>query len=166
MHRRAALACSTLLLAVGCSDGSGPSLGATGVFSAQLTGAQSASLSGNAEAGLVFTEDGSAFSIRMFAQEGEVLRFVILNCPGDTAPASGTYALGPGGACQARYGRVPSSSNFVVTETAEADAGSLRITTSNDEEVDGVFTFHGQLVETTDTIGGVSATGTFRAKVF
>jgi hypothetical protein len=60
MHRRAALACSALLFAIGCSDGTEPLTGPSGVFGPRLMGVRSGMLSGSAEAQEIFIETGSA----------------------------------------------------------------------------------------------------------
>jgi hypothetical protein len=117
MHCRAALACSALLFAIGCSDGTEPLTGPSGIFGAQLTRVRSGMLSGSAEAQEILIETGSG--------------------PGSTVP-----------------------------EVAEADGGSVTISVSNQEEVDGTCSFHGALVEGSDTVGIVSVAGSFRAKVF
>jgi hypothetical protein len=168
MHRRAALACSAFLFAIGCSDGTEPLTGPSSVFGARLTGVRSGTLSGSAEAEEIFIETGSAFVVRMFAESGNAGRFVSLQCPGDTAPTPGTYAVGPGGNCLARYVLLTSTPGpgSEVTEFAEADGGSVTISVSNQEEVDGTFSFHGTLVEGSDTVGIISVAGSFRAKVF
>jgi hypothetical protein len=169
MHRRATLACSAFLFAIGCSDGTEPLTGPSGVFGAQLAGVRSGMLSGSAEAQEIFIETGNAFVVRMIAESGNVGRFMLLQCPGETAPARGTYSVGPGADCLARYlvftstGPEPGS---VITERAEADGGSVTIGVSNAEEVGGTFRFHGTLVEGSDTVGVVSASGSFRATVF
>jgi len=39
----------------------------------------------------------------------------------------------------------------------------MTISVSNEDEIDGRFSFQGQLVEGSDTVGVVSASGSFRA---
>jgi len=162
------LACSTFLFVVGCSDATEPLTGASGVFGAQLEGVRSAMLSGSAEAQKVFIETGSEFVVRMLAESGNVGRFVVLQCPGDTAPTPGTYAVGPGRDCLARYLLLRSTpdSGSSFTEFAEAEEGRVIVDVSNEEEIDGTFIFQGTLVQGSDTVGGLSARGSFRAKVF
>lgn len=53
----------------------------------------------------------------------------------------------------------------VFIET-EAEDGRVTIDVSNEEAIDGTFIFQGTLVQGSDTVGGVSARGSFRAKVF
>jgi hypothetical protein len=62
----------------------------------------------------------------------------MLQCPSETAPTPGTYTVGPGRDCLARYVRLRSTpdSGSSFTEFAEAE------------------------------VGGLSARGSFRAKVF
>jgi len=169
VNPRAALASCGFVLAAACSDGSGPSVPPAGAFSAQLTGSRFGTLSGTSNAGEVFIEElNGFFAIRMFDESGDVLRFVILDCPGETAPAVGTYAIGPAAACHGRYGRAISSleTGFVMTEVAEAAGGRLTITAFTGGEIDGAFAFHGELIADSIPTGTLSVAGAFRAVVF
>jgi hypothetical protein len=100
----------------------------------------------------------------MFAtpSDGKV-SFVTLICDGGSRIPVGSYPFGPGQPCEARYG-LATSDSFSVLEQAVGDSGSMTITLSNEGELDGSFRFHGPLVQGTDTVGVLSATGSFRAE--
>jgi len=162
MFRRA-LAGIAVLLAVACSDGSEPDLPEVGSFEASLRGARSGQLSGSANTGSAGTELGDFYAIRMFATPSDgTVSFVSLICPFSVPIAVGTYQFGPGQLCEARYG-MAASDGFSVIELALAESGSMTVSVSNDEEIDGRFRFQGPLVRDADTVGVVSASGSFRA---
>ena len=165
MKVRARRACWLILLAIGCSDGTAPALPPNGLFTAGLTGARNLQLVGTASAGLIFIETGTEYSVRMFDSHLGELRGVSIRCPGEAVPAVGLHELGPGADCQGRYTRaIPSPDiGLVFAEVAVADAGSFTVTKATDEELGGRFTFHGELVVGTDSMGSVTVTGTFRA---
>jgi hypothetical protein len=154
-----------VLLAVGCSDGTEPALPTDGLFTARLTGARSLQLTGSASAGIVYIETGSEYVVRMFNPGGDDLRSVIIACQGDGMTELGPHALGPDADCQARYSRFVESpsTGSAVAESAEAVSGTVTVTTASDEEFAGRFTFQGELLSGTDTVGPLTATGTFRA---
>lgn len=160
---RRTLACTTVLLAIACSDGTQPDRPDGGSFSAMLRGARSGQLNGVANAGLSSTELGDSYSVRMFDTGGGQTAFITLICLGSSASiAVGTYPFGPGQACEARYG-VAVSDGFSIIELALAESGSMTVSVSNQDEIAGSFRFQGPLVEGADTVGVVSATGSFRA---
>ena len=153
---------ATLLLLMACSDGGSPDLAEFGSFSATLGGVRAGQLAGPANAGLASTELGEQYAIRMFATHGDKVSFVTLICPGGSPIAVGTFRLGPGETCEGRYG-VAESQGFAIIELAIADRGSMTVSLSSQDEIDGSFSFQGPLVENADTVGTVSARGGFRA---
>jgi hypothetical protein len=165
MTMRAAGNCWIVLLAVGCSDGMEPALPANGVFTGKLTGARTFDLAGSASAGIVYIETGSEYVVRMFDPVGDEVRGIIIGCQGDAIPELGPHALGPGADCHARYSRFAQSPSpgSTVAESAEAVSGTVTVTRAVDEEFAGRFTFQGELLTDTDTVGPLAASGTFRA---
>ena len=160
---RRALGCATVLLATACSDGSQPDVPDTGSFSAALRGARAGPMGGVANAGLSSTELGESYSVRMFDIRGDQTAFITLTCFGSGTPiAVGTYPVGPGQACEARYG-LAVSNGFSILERALAESGTMTVSVSNANEIDGRFSFQGPLVADTDIVGVVSVTGNFRA---
>lgn len=160
---RRTLACTAMFFATACSDGTQPDRPDGGSFSAMLRGARSGQLTGVANAGLSSTELGESYSVRMFDTGGGQTAFITLTCLGSSEPiAVGRYQLVPGQPCEARYG-LAASDGFSVIELALAESGSMTVSVSNEAEIAGSFRFQGALVEGSDTVGVVSATGSFRA---
>ena len=159
--RPAWLSCLALLTA-GCSDGTEPNVPPGGTFTMQLAGARQAAMTGTSNASTVFTEIGTEYVIRMFAQEGRKLRSVLIRCPGEEAPGEGLHVLGDSAAgCRGSYALVDST--FTVLEEALATSGNLSILPSGPDELRGVFNFQAPLVVGSDNSGGVTASGSFRA---
>src|SRR5262245_36167192 len=107
---RRALARTTVLLALACSDGNQPDLPDAGSFDVSLRGARAGQLAGSATAGPANTELGDFYAIGMFATARDsTIAFVTLICPFSVPIAVGTYQFGPGQLCEARYGLAASN---------------------------------------------------------
>ncbi len=153
---------------VGCSDATAP---APGTFRARLTGARLASLSGTSNASAITTEalPGWVFAIRMFDGQGDTLRSISIQCPGQEPPAPGTYAIDtvvnfsePD--CLGGYGRLISTlEGTTILELASASSGRVTINASSTDQLEGTFNFSGMLVVGLDSVGTVAASGTFSA---
>ena len=156
------------MLLLACSDGSGPTGPAVGRFQAQLSGALNAVLSGSSNGGAFSTEEApdGRFAIRMFAPQADTLRSVNIDCPGLVRPEPGTYAIGSGPeGCRGAYGRLFSSMSggTIVLEHMSATSGQVTVTASSDGQLGGTFRFEGSFVVGPDTLGTVTASGTFNA---
>jgi hypothetical protein len=139
------------LLLFGCSDGSEATAPAGGLFQARLSGARTAVLTGASNAGSVFTEDapGPRFAIRMYAEQEDTVRAIVIDCPGQERPAPGTYPVSAAtDHCRGSYARVVSTlgTGAIVLEQAAASSGSVTITASSDGQLGGTFSFTGMLV--------------------
>lgn len=171
MEIRVASRCFGALMLLGCSDGSetaAPPPG--GEFQARLTGARTAVLSGSSNAGSIYTEAAPAglFAIRMFAGHGDTIRAIVIDCPGQDRPATGTYPVSAAAEqCGGGYSRVVSTpgAGTIILELASASSGSVKITRSSDGQVAGTFSFNGILVVGSDSVGTVAASGGFNAIV-
>jgi hypothetical protein len=162
MFRRT-LAGLAVLVAGACSDGTQPELPSGGSFTATLGGIRGGQLTGNANYGYAGTELGESYAVRMFATpHGGTVSFITLFCAGSTPLADGTYPFGPEQTCGATYGVADSA--FSIVERADAGSGSMTVSLPNDDEIDGSFSFEGRLARGTDTVGTVSAVGSFRAR--
>jgi hypothetical protein len=118
-----------------------------------------------------FTEDApddGHFAIRMFAPRADTLHSMNIDCPGLGPPAPGTYAIGaePEG-CRGGYVRLVSamSGGTTAPERMSASSGHVTITVSTDGQLVGTFRFEGVLVVDPDTLGPLTAAGTFNAVV-
>ena len=165
--RAAGLVWATVL-ALGCSDGSGPTPPTAGRFQAHLSGALNTTLSGTSNVGAFATEDfpDGRFAIRMYAPQADTLRSVNIDCPGLARPETGSYAIASGmEGCRGAYGRLFSSvsAGTIVLEHLSASSGQVVITVSTDGQLAGTFRFDGILVADPDTVGPVTASGAFNA---
>jgi hypothetical protein len=149
----------------GCSDSTAP---AQGMFRAQLTGTRVANLSGSALAERNFAEDsppGLHFVIRMHAPSGDTVHTIAIRCLGDDPPAAGAHTIDPAGEdCIAMYTRVlvTLEGGAVLLERADAAEGTVTIETSQGAPV-GFFSFQGTLLENSDPVGTLTASGSFSA---
>lgn len=163
-HRTACLvAGATFLFA--CSDATGPS---SGTFRAQLSGALVAALSGPSNASAFATEESPAprFSVAMFAPQGDTIRVLTIDCPGQDPPEPGTHAVGEAESdCHGHYTRLLSTSENGTTifETLSASSGVVRITTVEPGLTTGTFNFSGTLVVGESPGGVMGASGSFSA---
>jgi hypothetical protein len=151
-----------VLAAAGCS-GTEPS--DPGTFVAHLTGAASQQLTGESHAGVVYTEDNpeGQFTISMFHNEGNVTRSISITCVGLAAPSPGSHSLTPVvERCVGRYTRF-TLNPFTTIEAMESSEGTLLVRRSDETGVEGTFSFSGILVQGTDSLGSVEASGSFNA---
>lgn len=138
------------------------------MFRAQLTGTRVANLSGSALAERNFGEDtpsGLHFVIRMHAPRGDTVHTIAIRCLGDDPPAAGVHTIDPAGEdCIAMYTRVHVTleGGAVLLERADAAEGTVTIETSQGAPA-GFFTFQGTLLENTDSVGTLTASGRFSA---
>lgn len=153
-------------LTCGCSDATGPE---PGTFRAQLSGARVAAMAGPSNAGLIYGElPGARFAIRMFAPQGDTVRVISIQCPGEDPPAPGTHAVSASEAdCVGSYARIvtPPAGETIVLEQASASSGSVTISASTESLTTGSFNFDGILVLVSDSVGTVAAEGEFSAEV-
>jgi hypothetical protein len=163
-HRIARLvAGATLLFA--CSDGTGPS---SGTFRAQLSGALVAALSGPSNARAFTTEESAdpRFAISMFAPQGDTIRSLSVDCPGQEPPEPGTYSVGESeSACHGSYVRLLSTleNGTIIFERLSASSGVVRISAVEQGLTTGTFQFSGTLVVGESPAGTMGASGSFSA---
>ena len=157
------------VLSAGCGDSSGPTASS---FAGRLTGARILTLSGTSNGGTIFTEDhpDAQFAMRMFDERGDTVFALVILCPGGQPPAPGPHAIAPGiEDCNAIYSRsvvaAPSLGGLVVLESAEASTGRVTIGDRSGDQVPGTFSFTGPLLAGTDSVGTISASGSFSAQV-
>ena len=165
---RAACICLGALLMLGCSGDGQVTAPPGGSFQARLSGARTATLSGPSNAGAFFDEASpeAPFAIRMYAEQGDTVRRILIDCPRLTPPAPGTLRVsGAPGECQARYSRLvfTQGADIIVLEQALASSGSATITASDPGQLSGVFSFTGRLVVGADSLGTITASGGFNA---
>jgi hypothetical protein len=149
----------------GCSDATTPT---AGMFHAQLTGVRIAGLSGSAIAERNFTEafPDLHFVIRMDASRSDTVQTIGIRCLGDHPPALGSHTIDLAGAtCVATYSRALTTSEpgTVGLERAEAVTGTLTIEASPAGQTAGSFTFRGTLRVDSDSVGILTASGSFSA---
>ena len=148
---------------LGCSDATTPP---AGMFHAQLTGARTGGFSGSAIAERNFTE---AFPdlhsvIRMLASRADTVQAIGIRCLGDQPPALGTHTIDLAGAERiATYSRSISQPGTLAPERAEGVTGTLTIEASPAGQTVGTFTFRGTLRVDSDSVGIVTASGSFSA---
>jgi hypothetical protein len=149
----------------GCSDATTPP---AGLFHAQLTGARTGGLSGSAIAEKTFTEafPDLHFGLRMHASLADTVQTIGIRCLGDQPPALGIHTIDLAGVeCIATYSRVllTSQPGTVAPERAEGVTGTLTIAVSPAGQTAGTFTFRGTLRVDSDSVGIVTASGSFSA---
>ena len=163
-HRTACLvAGATFLFA--CSDGTGPP---SGTFRAQLSGAHVATLSGPSNARAFATEESPdpRFAINMFAPQGDTIRSLSVDCPGQEPPAPGTYSVGESESdCHGSYGRLLSTleNGTIIFERLSASSGVVRISAVEQGLTTGTFRFSGTLIVGESPAGVMGASGSFSA---
>jgi hypothetical protein len=167
MNQPAARLLLGAVLLSGCSESAEPS---PGMFRAQLEGVRVATLSGSSNAAPIFTEEfpEPRFTIRMFASQGDTVRAIVIGCPGEQSPPSGTYAVDPSGSsCVGSYSRSISTPEVgaIVLERMTASSGSVRISESGAGQTSGTFDFSGILVVGSDSLGTLDISGLFSALV-
>jgi len=138
------------------------------MFQAQLSGARSATLSGSAIGEVNYTEEfpDLQFVIRMHAPRGDTLQSVGIRCLGNQPPALGVHTIDlVGEDCIAGYSRIllTSQPGTVVLESADAVTGTLTIEASPAGQAVGTFTFRGTMQVDADSVGTLTASGSFSA---
>jgi len=157
------------ILSTGCGDSAAP---AASSFTARIGGARTLTLSGASNAGPIATEERPElqFSIRMFDERADTVRAISIFCPGEQPPAPGQHPIGvETDVCAARYvwtvTAEPSIGGFAVIESAEASSGRVTISGVSGDQVEGSFSFTGALRAGADSIGTITASGSFSAQV-
>jgi hypothetical protein len=124
-------------------------------------------LSGSSNASAFSTEESPdpRFVIRMFAPQGDTIRFLSIGCPGESAPEPGTYALGESESdCHGSYVRLLSTLDGTITfEKLSASSGTVRISAAEQGQTAGTFNFSGTLVVGESPAGVMGASGSFSA---
>jgi hypothetical protein len=103
----------------------------------------------------------------MHAESGDTVRTIAFRCPGQSAPAVGTYELSLSGeGCYGWYNRVlvDEGGRPTILEEADATSGQLTIESPGGDQLSGTFSFSGQLLEAGETIGTVQVSGSFSAR--
>ncbi|MBA3498643.1 MAG: hypothetical protein H0T86_16215 [Gemmatimonadales bacterium] len=161
MYGRPVSLLAAAMLLAGCSEPTGP---AAGTFEARLSGALAAALSGPSNGDLVYSEalPEGRYTISMVAAQGDSVRLISIQFPGQVLPTPGTYAVSALDAdSQGRYSLL--ASGLEVVERASAAAGSVTIGEVSQGQAVGTFSFSGTLVAGPDTTGTVTVAGAFSA---
>jgi hypothetical protein len=127
-----------------------------------------AALSGVSNANAFGTEESPAprFHIAMYAPQGDTLRTLSVDCPGQEPPEPGTYSLGESESdCHGHYGRQLSTSEngTIIFESLSASSGVVRITAVEQGLTTGTFDFSGTLIIGESSAGVLGASGSFSA---
>ena len=131
--RTLALLVLPVLAACGGSDCCSPTPGGTGQFTANVTGAKTASLAGQAG----FVTGANIFSIAM-TDASSAASYIQLSHLGAAMPAAGTYSFDPNGAPASSFGVIYSGGG---TENYAGTGGTLTLTTVSGTKLHGDFTF-------------------------
>jgi len=154
-----------LILVLATAGCSGTEPNDHGTFEARLTGVASLQFTGESQAGVVYTEVNpeGQFTISMFSNEGNVTRSITIGCLGLEAPSSGSHSLAPVvERCVGRYSRF-TLEPLMIVEEAESSEGTLFVRRADETGTEGTFSFSGILVQGTDSLGSVQASGSFSA---
>lgn len=150
------------LIVTGCT---GTEPDHAGTFTAHLTGAATLTLSGPANAVVVYTTDtpDGQFTIGMFKVEDGITRAITIACPSQLPPPVGSHSLAPeDGDCSGRYSRF-TLEPLAILEEAVSTGGSAQLQRSEEAGATGTFSFSGLLMRGTESVGQLQASGSFNA---
>jgi hypothetical protein len=102
----------------------------------------------------------------MDAPQGDTIRVLSIDCPGEEPPEPGRYSVGESEAdCHGHYTRLlsTSESGTIIFERLSASSGVVGITTVEQGLTTGTFNFSGTLVVGESSGGVLGASGAFSA---